>query len=54
MFADIVGFENFFKVCSNWIMKFKNKNSNVQQFIDVVNDTLNNDYSGSKMSVFRF
>lgn len=45
MFADIIGFENFFKVCSNWIMKFKNKSANVQQFIDVVNDTLNNDYS---------
>lgn len=26
-------------------MKFKNKSANVQQFIDVVNDTLNNDYS---------
>lgn len=45
MFSDIVGEVNFFKVCSNWISAYKNKNGEVKEFIEIVNNTLNSDYS---------
>ena len=35
----------FLKVCSNWLCKFKNQNSDVNEFISVVNNKLNDDYS---------
>lgn len=45
MFSDIIGEVNFFKVCSMWMNEFKNKNADVDDFISLVNHTLNEDYS---------
>lgn len=45
MFRDIVGEESFFKVCSNYCDAFKNKSAVVNDFIEMANKTLNNDYS---------
>ena len=45
MFFDMVGEESFVKVCSNYLNKFKNKCVEVNDFIDVANSTLNNDFT---------
>lgn len=45
MFSDIVGKENFFRVCSRWLTEYKNKSVVVSDFIKTVNETLNEDYT---------
>lgn len=45
MFRDIVGEESFLNVCSNYCNEFKNKSAEANDFIEIANKTLNNDYS---------
>lgn len=45
MFIEIIGVEKFFAVCSNWLINFKNKIGDVNDFIEIVNNTLKTDYS---------
>ena len=45
MFSDIVGLENFYLVCLNWMKLYRNKSADVNQFISVVNSSLNKDFS---------
>ena len=45
MFFDLVGEESFVKVCSNYLNTFKNKCADVKNFIEIVNSSLNNDFT---------
>lgn len=51
-FAAIVGDEKFLNVCSNWLRTFKNKNGDVNEFIEVANKVMNEDYSNCRLSNF--
>lgn len=45
MFYDIVGKDDFFKVCSNWIKQYKNKTVDISDFVSFVNSILNKDFN---------
>lgn len=45
MFLDIVGEENFYKVCSKWCDTYKNKSAEAFDFVNLANSTLDNDYT---------
>ena len=45
MFVDLIGKNDFFKVCSNYLNEYKNKSVEVSDFVNIVNSTLSNDYS---------
>lgn len=45
MFYDLIGDESFYKVCSNYLNEFKNKCADVNNFIQIVNSTLNKDFT---------
>lgn len=45
MFRDLVGESDFFKVCSNFLNTFKNKAVDLNDFVSVVNSSLNDDYT---------
>ena len=45
MFSDIIGEENFFKICSIYLNSFKNKSVEISDFLKVAYDTLKEDYS---------
>lgn len=45
MFHDIVGENNFMKICSSWLNHYKNKAVEISDFYSLVNDVVNFDYS---------
>ncbi|KAK8842465.1 hypothetical protein M9Y10_026052 [Tritrichomonas musculus] len=45
MFSNIVGEENFLKVCSTWLSTYQHKSAEIPDFIQIVNDSLGNDFT---------
>ena len=45
IFYDLIGNENFIKICSNFLNTFKNKSIELSDFISIVNSTMKEDYT---------
>lgn len=45
MFSDMIGEDKFFEICHVWLDSFKNKCADTNDFINLVNKQLNDDYT---------